>query len=119
MAWVYLDDAIATHPKMVAAGEAHNLAPWLFVCGLAYCRRYLNGGLIPAPVVPTLTPLYRRSAVEALVKSGLWEPVTLPDTKKAHAYAVPSYEEWNSGEDAQRAARKEKARQAATARWQK
>lgn len=114
MAWVYLDDGIPTHPKVVAAGGAHELAPWLFVCGLAYCRRHLTAGLIPAPIVPTLTPLYRRAAVGALVRAGLWEEVGPPGLPPG-AYLVHDYEEWNAAEDGQRQARVEKARKAGLA----
>lgn len=114
VAWVYLDDRIATHRRIVEAGEAHPLAPWLFVCGLAYCRSHLSGGSIPAPIVPTLTPLYKAAAVKGLIASGLWEVVQLPDARPT-AYIVRDYEDWNHSEDAQRQRRIEKARRAGIA----
>lgn len=70
MAWVKLDDQFPDHPKVVQAGP---LAAWLYVCGLAYCARYLTDGFIPAAQVRKLadvddvTPL-----VTALVAVGLW-----------------------------------------------
>ena len=44
MAFVYLDDKFPRHSKVMSAMMLNPLAPWLFVCGLAYCREHLNGG---------------------------------------------------------------------------
>jgi hypothetical protein len=86
MAWVRLDDTFPEHPKLVAAGP---LAGWLWVCGLAYCARYLTDGVIPAAVVPRLVrdtlarrtrydrghdaSTMRRRCVDDLLNVGLWE----------------------------------------------
>ena len=110
MAWVYLDDGMPDHPKVVAAERHHVLAPWLFVCGLAYCRRHLTGGRIPKEVVATLVRGYKGAMVTGLIKEGLWDDM-------GPEYVVHDYDKWNQGEDEQRNRRKEKARRAAEARW--
>jgi hypothetical protein len=111
MAWVYLDNGIARHPKIIAAGEMCAVSPWLFVAGLAYCREHLTGGLIPIAMVSTLTPLYKKRAMEALIQVVLWEhPAT-------NTIVVHDYAEWNDQEDRQREARSRKAQVAARARW--
>jgi hypothetical protein len=111
MAWVYLDNGIARHPKIIKAGNFSSVSPWLFVAGLAYCREHLTGGLIPIAMVPNLTPLYKKRAMEALINARLWER---PD---AENIAVHDYAEWNDQEDRQRAGRSRKAQAAAKARW--
>jgi hypothetical protein len=95
----------------MAAMTLHPLAPWLFVCGLAYCREHLNGGLMPDIVIPTLSPRYKPAMKDALVKVALW------DLSGDQWVQVHNYAEWNENEDDQREARSEKARRAAEARW--
>lgn len=104
MAWVYLDNAFPDHPKVAAAGGD---AAWLFVCGLAYVKRYETEGFIPSAQVPRLTDRKSPNRVAArLVEVGLWDPH--PD-----GFMVHDYHDWNRpGHD-----RKEKARKAARARW--
>lgn len=109
MGWVYLDDHFDEHHKVLAAGELHPLAPWLFVCGLTYCRRSKSKGLIPDAKVRTLTPLYRKGARDALVTVGLWE--TVPQI----GIEVHDYDEWNRTNDEKSAS----ARNAAQVRWAK
>jgi hypothetical protein len=111
MAWVYLDDKFPRHPKILGAMQLAQHAPWLFICGLAYCREHLTGGLMSPLVIPTLTPLYKPAMRDALVTVGLWEG--LGDGW----IQVHDYEDWNSSEDTQREARSAKARRAADARW--
>jgi hypothetical protein len=50
---VYLDEAIAHHPKFVEAGP---VAFGLFVAGLCYCKCYGTQGHIPKAAVPHLLP---------------------------------------------------------------
>jgi hypothetical protein len=113
MAWVYLDDKFPRHPKVMAAMSIDPLAPWLFVCGLAYCREHLNGGLMHFLVIPTLMPLYKPRMRSALLTAGLW------DDSGNDWVQVHDYEVWNQSEDDQRQARSDKASRAATARWQR
>lgn len=104
MAWVYLDDQFPDHPKVVAAGDA---AAWLFVCGLAYCKRYATAGRIPKGQVSKLTG-HRSGAKLArlLVDVVLWED-------DGDHYRVHDYDDWNKPQ----ASRTESARKAARARW--
>ena len=111
MAWVYLDDKTPRHPKILGAMALAPHAPWLFICGLAYCREHLTGGLMSPLVIPTLSPLYKPAMRDALVTVGLWEG--LGDGW----IQVHDYEDWNQTEDDQREARSAKAKRAADARW--
>ena len=106
MAWVYLDDKFPEHHKTLGAMELHPLAPYLFVCSLAYCRRNLNGGLIPALAVSGLMPKYTKKVADALVTVQLW------DRLEDGCIQIHDYEEWNHSE-----ARSAVGRKAAMARW--
>lgn len=110
MAWVYLDDQFPDHPKVVAAGDA---AAWMFVCGLAYCRRYNTEGRIPKAQVPKLTGSRSSAKLAAALTTapagydtGLWED-------HGDHYLVHDYGDWNKPQ----ASRTESARKAARARW--
>jgi hypothetical protein len=105
-----LDDHFDEHPKVLAAGDLHPLAPWLFVCGLTYCRRSATGGLIAAAKVRTLTPLYKKAARDALVQIGLWEEVDERGTVTVHNYG-----QWNRTNEERSAS----ARNAAQVRWER
>lgn len=73
MAWAKVDDQIAHHPKILAAGP---VASWLWVCSLAYCNKYLTNGFIPTAALVTLgsVPNVQKWAAH-LVTVGLWELV--------------------------------------------
>lgn len=71
MSWVQIDDNFPNHPKVIQAGP---VAAWLYVCGLAYCRRYNTGGFIPAKAVKTLgVTTNPRRLIDALIAANLWE----------------------------------------------
>lgn len=112
MAWVYLDDQFPDHPKVVAAGDA---AAWMFVCGLAYARRYNTEGRIPKAQVPKLTGTRSTNKLVAALlhapagfEHGLWED-------RGDHYYIHDYTQWNKPQ----ASRSEAARTAAEARWKK
>lgn len=112
MAWVYLDDQFPDHPKVVTAGDE---AAWLFVCGLAYCKRYNTGGRIPKRQVPKLTghrqPMKlaaKLTAAPSGYESGLWED-------DGDDFLVHDFTDWNKPQ----ASRSEAGRKAARARWSK
>lgn len=107
MGWVYLTDHFDEHHKVLGAGDIHPLAPWLFVCGLTYCRRAGSAGLIPDAKVRTLTPLYKKGARDALVQVALWDEV------EAMGIQVHDWEQWNRTNDEKTAS----ARNAAQIRW--
>lgn len=67
MPWFKVDDHLATHAKVVQAG---NTAMGLWVrCG-SWSSQHLTDGYVPAHVV---TMLGRPAQADALVKAGLWE----------------------------------------------
>lgn len=72
MAYVQLDDQIAQHPKVLAAGAE---AAWLWACAIAYCNRQLTDGAVPVAALSTLgvfrTPVRKLAAT--LVTVGLFE----------------------------------------------
>jgi len=106
MAWVYIDDQFPDHPKVVAAGDA---AAWLFVCGLAYCKRYATAGRIPKGQVAKLTGARSPAKLaRTLVAVVLWED-------DGTHYVVHDFDDWNKPQ----ASRTESARKAAKARWDK
>lgn len=117
MAWVYLDDQMADHPKIVAAGD---LAAWMFVSGLMYCRRLATNGLIPKPQVTKLSSQKRpRTSSAKLIEVGLWHDHDhacegCPNPPIGF-YVVHDYAEWNKPQES----RSEAGRKAAAARWQK
>jgi hypothetical protein len=90
MAWVKLDDQFPDHPKVVAAGPA---AGWLYVCGLAYCSRYLTDGFIPKDQIRRLADVgSTQKHAEALVAVGLWE-------RTEGGYLVHDYLEYNPSKE--------------------
>lgn len=104
MAWLYLDDQFPDHPKVVAAGGD---AAWLFVCGLAYCRRYNTDGFIPTAQVPRLSDRKSVKKLAAkLVTVRLWREVD-------GGYQVHDFSDWNRTSSS----RSEAGRKAAAARW--
>lgn len=106
MAWIYLDDQFPDHPKVVTAGGD---AGWLFVCGLAYCRRQGTSGAIPKGLVSRLSD--RRAPTKLaklLVEVGLWED-------HGDHFQVHDYDDWNRSHES----RSEAGRKAARARWDK
>lgn len=67
MPWFKVDDHLATHAKVAAAG----LAPMgLWVKAGAWSAQQLTDGFIPTSILNLLGA--RRSHAEALVKAGLW-----------------------------------------------
>lgn len=84
MAWVLLDDNFPHHPKVLDAGRD---AGWLYVCGLAYCRKYHTQGVIPRAALAKLgAGLQPRKLVDALVRVGLWDQTD--NGFQVHDYSV-------------------------------
>jgi hypothetical protein len=107
MAWVYLDDHFDENVKVLHARELHRDAPWLYVCGLTYCRRSNTDGLIVGPQIPRLMTDYSAKAKKALIDAGLW------DDAGQGSVQVHDWHEWNRSSDAKSAS----ARNAARVRW--
>jgi hypothetical protein len=73
MSWALLDDNFPHHPKTQKAGD---LAAYLYVCGLCYCRKYHTGGFIPVETVKKLgLSASERPLVDKLLRENLWERV--------------------------------------------
>lgn len=105
MPFVYLDDRIDEHQKVL---EAYGIDSWswgLWVDGLVFCRRNKTAGIIPKAKVPGLLN-YRKKAADALVTVGLWERI------ESGSYLVHDYDEFNHTE-----ARQRRAKAGASARW--
>jgi hypothetical protein len=102
MGWVKIDDRMAEHPKMLAAGP---LAGYLHVCAIQYANRNRTDGFVPARAIYTLIDLggfgvvrghygadaepeysevHAAELADALVTSGLWERV--PNGYRVHDY---------------------------------
>ena len=104
MPFVYLDDQFPDHPKVIRAGAD---AAWLFVCGLAYSRRYGTGGAIPTAQVSKLTTLRNPLKLAGrLCAERLWEVIR-------DGFQIHDYDDWNRTADS----RSEAGRKAAHARW--
>jgi hypothetical protein len=83
MAYVRLDDQIASHPKVLRAGAE---AAWLWACAIAYCNRQLTDGHVPAAALPTMGTFRTapKKLADALVTVGLFEADT--DGYRVHDY---------------------------------
>lgn len=69
MPWFRVDDGLAFHQKVVAAGNA---AMGLWVRAGAWCSQQLTDGHVPAHMIAMLG---RASEAQRLVEAGLWEEV--------------------------------------------
>jgi hypothetical protein len=79
VSWSKLDDNFPDHPKVVRLGVLRPLAGWLFVCGLAYCARYLTDGFIPRERLPLLMSVEHLSVATGGVRglASVGEDVTV------------------------------------------
>ena len=86
MVWLRIDDQIAHHPKFIEAGP---IASWLWICGNAYCNKYLTDGFIKDAAVATLGGITNaRRWAERLAETGLW-------THVPGGYRVHDFHDWN------------------------
>lgn len=91
MVWLRIDDQIAHHPKFIAAGP---VAGWLWICGNAYCNKYLTDGFIRASALGTLGGVSNAKRwAEKLVEAGLWDRVD-------GGYRVHDFHDFNPTADA-------------------
>lgn len=74
MSWVLIDDNVPNHPKFLKAGPD---ASWLWLCGVAYCRKHHTSGHIPRVALATLGVTTPQPAIHRLVKklveARLWD----------------------------------------------
>lgn len=70
MPWFKVDDQLAFHRKVLAAGNA---AMGLWVRAGAWCSQQSNDGLVPDDLLPSMGT---RHQAERLVSAGLWSRET-------------------------------------------
>jgi hypothetical protein len=70
--WVKLSTNYYDDPAVMRAGEA---AEVLFTRAMAYCGDQETDGVVPAEVLPRLTPTRGVARARALVREGLWEEI--------------------------------------------
>ncbi|MGL4809985.1 MAG: hypothetical protein ACRC4O_14665 [Giesbergeria sp.] len=83
MSWVRLDDQIAMHPKVLAAGDAA-FGGWVRL--LAYCAAYLTDGAVPVVVA---TAMVGSETIDKLVAAGLM------DQSPEGLLSIHGYLDWN------------------------
>lgn len=109
MTWIRVDDHFAEHPKVLALGRDRLAGLGLWTVGACYAGRYLTDGFVPSDVLPPGTQRLQ----ELLVRVGLWD-------RARGGYVMHDFLEYNPTREKVlegRAARKERARRAAAARW--
>lgn len=108
MAWFKVDDQLAFHPKVLAAGNA---AMGLWVRAGAWSSAQLTDGHIPAGILAVLGA--KKAEAERLVTAGLW-------AKNGDGYQFHQWEERNPRRtevERARTSRSEKAILANHLRW--
>ncbi|PCN46988.1 hypothetical protein Csp2054_14185 [Curtobacterium sp. 'Ferrero'] len=103
MPWFKVDDNLAFHPKVLAAGNA---AMGLWVRAGSWAAQQLTDGVIPDSILPSLGT---RKQADALVAAGLW----------TRADGAWRFHEWNADGRQPTRARVEADRAAATERQRK
>lgn len=109
MAWIRLDDDYIAHPKFLALSDR---AFRLWHEGLAYCRKLMSDGAIPAGALKTFRSAQKGAIAELAtpLRAGaapLWDTV-------AEGYHVHDYLQWNAPkalEVSRRAASQERLKQ--------
>ncbi|KKN75246.1 hypothetical protein LCGC14_0382450 [marine sediment metagenome] len=103
MSWVKVSDGLATHPKVLAAGQA---AAWLHVAGLCYAAQHLTDGAISDSSLSGLGQYTRaraRKLADRLVEVRLWE-------RNGTGYAIHDYLDYNPSRKEVEARREAKRR---------
>jgi hypothetical protein len=115
--WVRIDSDLAHNPKIATLVAEHGqkgaAAAFVYVCSIGHCGAHNTDGEIRKAVLPFIhgNPALARLLVEA----GLWEATDTGWTIPGYAEHQPTKE----GREAEAAARSERARAAANARWGK
>lgn len=85
MAWIRLDDQIASHPKLLKAGFS---AAWLWVCCISYSQRHLTDGFVTTEALTTFGSPDVDSLIGRLIETGLLE-------HRTHGVQVHDYLDFN------------------------
>ena len=114
MSWVRLDDSLLDHPKLLGLSD-RALAAW--VRGLVWSSRQLTDGYVPSVALRVIAPRATITTTSELVDAHLWE--TRNGGYQIHDYLdyQPGSEEVRERLEEKAAARSERARKAALARW--
>lgn len=109
--WVRLDTAFPSNPKLLAmlAEKDGHRAALAYVCGLAWAGSHGTAGFITSEALPFIH--CRPAEARQLVQHGFWLP-------EHGGYMVNGWSEFQAAGD-EEIARRDKARKAAKARWQK
>lgn len=108
--WVRLDTSIFDNPKfLVLFGGKKYRAVVVYVAAMAYCGKHETGGFVQREVLPLLQGTAREMTV--LCEIGLMNPVR-------GGWEINDWDEYQLTSDEIRA-RREKAQNAAAARWSK
>jgi hypothetical protein len=103
--WTKIDDSLASHPKVCAAG---NEAMGLWVRALAHCGAYLTDGVVTDAVVTAIvgSSAHAKRLGARLVAAGLWEPLPNGSGWRFHDFLAynPSRDEVLSERDRKRKA---------------
>jgi hypothetical protein len=89
-----VDDLYPEHPKLVGLGTWCEVAGWLNLAALAWCKRYLTDGVIPRAAVWRLAsfrgmaidgePVTPEAVAARLVETGLW-------TERGRSYVIHDF----------------------------
>jgi hypothetical protein len=109
--WVRLDTAFPSNPKLLAMLPERDgyRAGLVYVCGLSWAGAHGTAGFITNEALPFIHA--RQAEVERLVRHGFWLP-------EHGGLLVNGWAEFQSAGD-EELARRDKARKAAKARWDK
>ena len=99
MSWGKIDDRLAFHPKVMAAG---NTAMGLWVRALAYCAQFETDGWLDSGAVLSLGG--RKRDADRLVTAGLWEV----DGEGYRFHEWAEYQPTKAQKDAERSATRER-----------
>src|SRR4029453_9567305 len=97
-----VDDLYPEHPKLVALGAWCEVAGWLNLAALAWCKRYLTDGVLPKAAVWRLAsfrgmtidgePVTPEAVVTRLVTAKLWH-------ERGDSYAIHDFLDYQESRD--------------------
>lgn len=110
MSWVKLDDGFPDHPKIAPISDR---AFRIHVRALCYCGRHLTDGFVPKAIVDDITR-GKQAVVNELLAAGLWH------ANGGSGYAINDFLDYNPSKadvESERQKKRDAAKKAAEARW--